>query len=110
MTRPLTFVAFGRALAFGRLALFLGLAAVTPWAEGTEEYTQSRPGELPSSSELERWFELARGVAAGLRSGNPQFTLEMKPAHPYAKIRHKGVVVGRFRTEADSTNVTGEIF
>jgi hypothetical protein len=99
---------FTGALRVSLLALLLG--AVAPGGQGAEKYLQSRPGELPSSPELERWFVFARDVEAGLRTGNPLFTMEMKRAHPYAKIYYKGNVAGRFRTEAASTSVASEIF
>lgn len=80
---------------------------VAPAQSGRAE--QNTHGQLPSSPELERWFAHVAEVQAGLRSGNPQFTLALKRAHPYANVCANSSVIGRFRTEAASTNVVGEI-
>jgi hypothetical protein len=89
------------------LRAFLLLLAVI--ATASAETLHDKPGALPTSPELERWFAVAKEVERALRQGDPRYTLEMKKAHVYAKVLVGGEVIGRFRSETSSTNVTGEI-
>ena len=45
----------------------------------------------------------------GLRKGDPQFSLQMKKAHVYAKVLKGEEVIGRVRPETASTSVRAEI-
>jgi len=91
------------------LSGFLTVAALAQSGKPLE----SRPGALPSSPELDRWFGFAKEVERGLSKGDPQFSLELKKSSEgssaYAKVRFKGEVVGAFLSENSSTSVAGEI-
>ena len=73
----------------------------------------ARPGSLPSSAELGRWFGFAEEVERGLSEGDPRFGLELKKSgegsSAYAKVLFEGEVVGAFLSENPSTSVAGEI-
>ncbi len=93
-------------------SLLNGLLAVAALAQSGCPL-EARPGALPSSPELDRWFVFAKEVERGLRVGDPRFALELKKSgegnSAYAKVRFKGEVVGAFLSENSSTSVVGEI-
>ena len=74
---------------------------------------EARAGSLPLSPELKRWFDFSREVERGLRTGDKDFSLELKKSaegtSAYVKVQYKGEVVGAFLSENSSTSVQGEI-
>jgi len=92
--------------------LFSGLLTVAALAQSGHPL-DARPGALPSSAELHRWFEFSKDVARGLCEGDPRFGLELKNSgqenSAYAKVLFEGEVVGAFLSENSSTSVAGEI-
>lgn len=89
-----------------------GMSAVAAMAQSGLPL-DARPGALPSSAGLDRWFGFAKEVERGLREGDPRFALELKKSgegsSAYAKVLFKGEVVGAFLSENPSTSVAGEI-